>query len=189
MRKRSPEQEARRTSLIVLFMLFEEPRSGYDIRTLIEKWRVDEYIPVSSTTVYRALARIEKQGYVESSEEKRGNYPTAKIYRITKAGREAYAKLVEKESEFADTAYASNVFLSMATHLSREDRARLAKHWQSEARAKIEDLSRRIDDNSDGGIYGKSYPEWLLLDHERDQLAAEIAWMDKFCRLLETHEA
>ncbi len=185
MRKRNPEQEARRTSLIALFMLIKSPRSGYDIRLLIDKWNLTEYIPVSSTTVYRALARIEKKGYVESYEEKRGKYPVATVYRITEAGREAYKRMVDNEAEFADTAYAANIFLGLATPLGLEVRRNLARKWQEKARTKIQELTDRIEDHTENSIYGKPFPEWLLLDHERHQLTAEVEWMDKFCNSLE----
>jgi len=189
MRKRSPELEARRTSLVALFMLQEEGRSGYEIRRLLEAWRINEYISVSPTTVYRALARLEDDKCVVSSEEKHGNYPTAKIYKITKKGIAEYRRLVQEEADFAGTAYAANIFLGMATYLGRPERATLARNWQKEARKKVEELSRRIEDHSVGATYGKPYPEWLLLDHERHMLEAEIEWMTKFCGMLKARQS
>ena len=61
--------------------------------------------------------------------------------------------------------------------------------WQRSAREKVEALTRRIEDRTKGRTYGKPYPEWLLLDHERHMLTAESEWMDRFIAMLKEKRA
>ncbi len=182
MRKRSPDEEVRRTSLIALFMLKDEPRSGYEIKRLLQEWNVNEYIPVSSTTMYRALARLSSDGYVRSAQKKRGNYPTSTVYQITASGAKLYRQIVHEETKFTSSAYAISLFLGTTGYVSRSERRVIAKKWQDDARAKIKELTDRIENTAQGGIYGKPFPEWLLMDHERHMLAAEIEWLDGYVK-------
>ena len=52
----------------------------------------------------------------------------------------------------------------------------------------VADLDARIKDTTKGPghTYGKPFSEWLLLDHERDMLKAELAWMDKYLEIGKT---
>jgi len=61
--------------------------------------------------------------------------------------------------------------------------------WQEDARNALDELQRRIDDHGGNGIYGKPFAQWLLYDHEKAVLRAEIRWIDKYLKLLEKHES
>ena len=163
-------------------MLKDEARSAYEIKRLLQAWNVHEYIPVSATTVYNALARLADDGYVKSAQKKRGNYPTSTVYQITSSGAALYRQIVHEETKFTSSAYAASLFLGTTAYVSRSERRTIARKWQEDARAKINELTDRIEDTAQGGIYGKPFPEWLLMDHERHMLAAEIEWFDSYMK-------
>lgn len=191
MAKRSPALEARRSELIVLFLLMDTDCSGYEIRTLIREWKIDRYLPVSPTTIYRALERLEQEGCLRGVDRKSGRYPVSRVFSITAQGKRRYREHVVAETSFARTSYSLDAFLGLANFLTREERQQVVRRWQEGARARIAELTARIEDKEPGPghTYGKAYPEWLLLDHERDVLAAELVWMDKFLGLLAESKA
>lgn len=186
MAKRSPVLEARRSELIVLFLLMDSERSGYELRTLIRDWQIERYLPVSPTTIYRALDRLSAEGCVQGVSRKSGRYPVRTVYSITPQGRKRYHEHVLAESEFGRTPYSLDAFLGLATFLTHGERMEVVHLWQTAARERRAELDARIEDKvpGPGRTYGKAYPEWLLLDHERDMLLAEIAWMDKYLGLV-----
>jgi DNA-binding PadR family transcriptional regulator len=186
MAKRSPVLEARRSELIVLFLLMDLDRSGYEIRTLIRTWNIERYLPVSPTTIYRALERLAREGFVCGESRKSGRYPVSTVYAITEKGRQRYKEHILAESLFARTSYSLDSFLGLANFLTHDERQQVVHEWQDAARARVAGLDARIEDKvpGPGHTYGKAYPEWLLLDHERDMLKAEIAWMDKYVNKL-----
>ena len=186
MPKRSPVLEARRSELIVLFLLMTVDRSGYELRALIREWSIERYLPVSPTTIYRALERLSREGCVTGVSRKSGRYPVSTVYAITGKGRERYKEHIFAESAFARTSYSLDSFLGLANYLTHEERRQVVHGWQETARARWDELNERIEDKvpGPGHTYGKAYPEWLLLDHERDMLQAEIAWMDKYINAL-----
>src|SRR5919199_3408071 len=80
---------ARPRPLIVahlLLLLAEQPRHGYE---LAESLRVSEYEGITTSTVYRELAKLEEDGLVRSfwqSSQVRG--PARHMYELTDAGRD-----------------------------------------------------------------------------------------------------
>jgi DNA-binding PadR family transcriptional regulator len=72
--------------LIVLVLLSEKPRHGYEIIKALEEHSSGVYIP-SPGVVYPALTYVEELGYATAESE--GN---KKLYKITDAGREYLAK-------------------------------------------------------------------------------------------------
>jgi DNA-binding PadR family transcriptional regulator len=180
MAKRNPEQEARRSSLIALFCLYEQDLSGYQLRKTLKNWHITNMLPISPSTIYRSLDRLEQEGALSSRLQKNGNYPESKVYGITAKGRKLYRKLLREEAVFAYSSHALSTFVGLATFLSGDERVALVKEWQQAARDAIGELQARIDDHSEGGTYGKPFAEWLLYDHEKHILDAEVAWLEKY---------
>jgi DNA-binding PadR family transcriptional regulator len=182
MSKRSPEQEGQRTALLTLFCLMEQELSGYSLRQQLESWGISEYLPVSPATIYRSLDRLEKQGLLESREEKRGKYPSAKLYRITQAGKQAYTEMMLEQGRFFRSRHASNMLVGLNAYLPLKQKTDLVHTWQAEAKNLLRALEARLKTYSKRP--GKPYAEWLLLDHEMHMLKAEIRWMAKFIQLV-----
>ncbi len=72
--------------LIVLALLSEKPRHGYEIIKAIEEHSSGIYVP-SPGVVYPALTYLEEMGYAASEPE-----GTKRLYRITEAGAEHLKK-------------------------------------------------------------------------------------------------
>ena len=182
MAKRNPAAEAKRSELIVLYLLMEVARSGYQIRALIRDWEIDRYLPVSPTTIYRTLERLAEQGFLGGATLKNGRFPISTMYTISAKGKRHYRKLIMEEACFSRSGYSLTTFLGLAHYLTQPECETLARVWQRAARERIKELDSRINDRTRGigHTYGKTFAEWILLDHERDMLGAEVLWLDKY---------
>jgi transcriptional regulator len=101
MAKSSPEQEWKKGSaeLIVLSLLEDQPRHGYDISKLIQI-RSGGMLRFHVTSLYPLLYRLEEQGlissrWVEKPEQRRRRY-----YSITAAGRKMLRSQRESWKQF-----------------------------------------------------------------------------------------
>lgn len=190
MAKRSPALEAQRSELIILLMLMETKRTGYEIRTLLQAWNIDRYLPVSATTIYRALKRLADEGCLTGKSRQSGRYPVSTVYTITQNGKDKYRELVLAESVFIRTAYSLDAFLGLAAYLDNQERRKIVRDWQAAAVVRIAELDTLIEDkiHGPGRTYGKPFSEWLLIDHERDMLKAEQLWMDKYLEIGQTQQ-
>jgi PadR family transcriptional regulator len=96
-----PDREWKKGSaeLLVLSLLEDQPRHGYDISKLIQT-RSDGALRFHVTSLYPLLHRLEKQGWiagrwVEKAEQRRRRY-----YSLTPRGREALRAKQQSWTDF-----------------------------------------------------------------------------------------
>ena len=80
---------------IILYLLLEEPSYGYEISRQIRKITSEKYI-IKETTLYSAMNRLEKNGFVESFDGNETNGKKRTYYRITEEGRRYYQEKCEE---------------------------------------------------------------------------------------------
>jgi DNA-binding PadR family transcriptional regulator len=79
--------------LILLGLLKEGPKHGYEIRKTIEQV-LSSFANVDSTSIYYPLRRLEKKGLVTKKLGRKGKRPAKFIYKITKEGEEVFERLL-----------------------------------------------------------------------------------------------
>jgi DNA-binding PadR family transcriptional regulator len=71
----------------LLGLLFQEPRHGYDLKAAFEGLLSDTW-PLNIGQVYTTLARLERDGLVQSKVVPQDLLPDRKVYELTEAGKE-----------------------------------------------------------------------------------------------------
>ena len=79
------------TELLILALLDEQRRHGYEISQLIEE-RSNGTITFHTASLYPTLYRLETQGLIEGRWVERAGQRRRRYYRLTRAGRQALAK-------------------------------------------------------------------------------------------------
>ena len=77
--------------IIILYLLLDTPSYGYEISQNIRRKTNDAYI-IKETTLYSAVTRLERDGYLTSYPGVSENGKRRTYYRITDSGREYYAE-------------------------------------------------------------------------------------------------
>ena len=77
-----------RYDLVLLGLIDEKERSGYDIITEIRVRELDRWAKISTSTVYNRLTTLQKNGSILGRTEKDGNRPERVMYSITEKGKE-----------------------------------------------------------------------------------------------------
>lgn len=87
------ERELKRgsTELLILALLAERQRHGYEINQLIES-RSNGAISFHSASLYPTLYRLEGRGLIEGRWIERAGQRRRRYYRLTRAGRAALAE-------------------------------------------------------------------------------------------------
>ena len=78
--------------LILLGLIRNEPHSAYDLSKMLG---VYELVKISIPAIYKNIKRLQKNGYLKFSIEKKSNMPEKKIYSITKSGEARFFELLE----------------------------------------------------------------------------------------------
>lgn len=84
------------TSLMLLQLLAEKDMYGYEIVKEMES-RSGYALQIKEGTLYPALHKLEKQGYIEAYWKEPDKGPARKYYRMTESGQEI---LLEKTGEW-----------------------------------------------------------------------------------------
>ena len=85
-----------RYDLVLLGLILEKERSGYDIITEISNRELDRWANLSTSTVYNRLTTLEKNECIVGRAERDGNRPERMVFNITDKGREVLRKEVLK---------------------------------------------------------------------------------------------
>jgi DNA-binding PadR family transcriptional regulator len=85
-----------RYDLVLLGLILEHERSGYDIITEIRDRELDRWANLSTSTVYNRLTTLEKNECIVGRTERDGNRPERMVFNITEKGREVLRKEVLK---------------------------------------------------------------------------------------------
>ena len=81
------------SELLILGLLAEEPRHGYEIERVIEERGLRQGIRVGFSSIYSILKQLEKASFVEGQmEASAGKGPARKVYRLSPSGHRALRK-------------------------------------------------------------------------------------------------
>ncbi len=170
---------------MILSVIAEQPRHGYDLKAELEHREVHDWVSVSRPQVYYSLRKLANQGYIAvapRSSESGG--PERQVYAITPAGTHELAHSLGRD-EWATSRPPQPflIWLAMSAHADRATRTRVL-----EARAEfIEDtLTRERQTLVSFGKYdGPMVEEGLMMvELAIAQLEAERDWLKRVRRRL-----
>lgn len=134
-----------KVELVVLGLVAEEPRYGYELLERFRERSMGEWVEVGKASVYQALKRLERRRLVAGRSLEASSGPGRRVYRITTAGR-GELRTALLESAAVASAYESDggVALGFAHLLTAEDgrRALAARGAALEARRAELDAER-----------------------------------------------
>lgn len=80
--------------VLVLGLISEKPRHGYEINREIDSRGYRQWVKASDVAVYKALARLERGGWLVSLTERGGKSPERCVFNLTESGRERLSDLL-----------------------------------------------------------------------------------------------
>jgi len=90
------------TELVLLFLISEVPRYGYNIIKELEK-RTTGYFKVKGGTIYPALQKLETNGLVKSGRRQTTERQARRYYQITEKGQQFLAERLAEWESFSAT--------------------------------------------------------------------------------------
>lgn len=148
------------TRLMVLGLLNESPRHGYEIQKWLEETHTDTWANVLPGSIYHALQQLQKEGLVQIHETLQTGYRLKAVYAITDAGRSEFKQLLREALQqppraFPAEFYTALVFLSELPH--------------QEVRTAVEALIPKLEREIESWAYGEAVKNDLhpLPEHVR----------------------
>lgn len=168
-----------KTRYAILGMLLEEPRSGYEIKSLMERstayfWRE------SDSTIYPMLKRLAQEGKVQLAEVVHRGKRKREIFAITEAGKEEFRAWLE--SSTGPEVRRSEFLLKLFFATAESDQRRLLLEELESAQKTYEEFKRieerlaGLPDSPEKAVRLKS------LRHGMAHLALDIEWFEEEVR-------
>jgi|SRR5271157_2223404 len=104
----------------ILGFLNYHPYSGYDLKKIFDN-SVQHFWPADQSQIYRTLARLTGQGWVEMEKVAQEDHPDRKVYSITGAGRAELLKWLASPPPPEEPRSASLIQVFFAGQLSDEE--------------------------------------------------------------------
>lgn len=165
---------------VILGLLAEEPLYGYD---LLERFRARSmgfWVEVGKASVYQALRRLEREGFIGGRAQEGHEGPDRRVYRITRAGRtRLFAGLAERAAELEPYETAGGLALGFAHLLSASDARRAVDAREAAVRDLIDAV--RTERSRIAGERGAAASvSQAMLDRQEAFARAELAWIKGF---------
>lgn len=163
-----------KTDLMLLGMLMRQPMHGYELVDQLGGPYMSVWVKMGRASVYYALNRLDRAGYVSRHSERHGGKPERTVYSITDEGRrEFYSEVEVALGELPVSMENFDIALFYANQLEptiadNRMRARLTSLQQA-----LSLLEKTLEDaRADGDT-----PLTLVLDRRRALLDAEIQYV------------
>ncbi len=136
---------------MLLGFLMAGSRTGYELKKAFSL-SFSFFSGLSYGSIYPALKKMEKQGWVTMRVEMQDGSPNRKVYTITEAGREAFMRELRAPFEMGNPKNPFLTRLFFFSHLSAEDRhAAAGKHLEDvrQARENLKAIQPQIEGRVD----------------------------------------
>ncbi len=168
------------SELLVLGLVAEMPRHGYDLEHIIAERAMREWTQIGFSSIYYLLNKLEKKGLVEA--EMPASAKAKKIYKMTAAGEEALVNQTLAALKTIRPTYSS--LLMGMIHWSVLTRDQALEALQKRKEALAQELKRFEDIHFDQ----QPLPDYVdtMFDFSIGQLRAEAVWLDKTLAYMKT---
>jgi len=165
----------------ILGFLNYRPLSGYDLKKVFDR-SVRHFWPADQSQIYRTLARLAEQEYVEPEIFRGLDRPDRKEYRITPAGREALRVWLRSPLPAHDTRIAELIQVFFAGQLSDTQVLALFDRMAAAARANLavyDQIPQPAEaDAQAGGLQRERFFWQLTLEYGITAARMDLEWLE-----------
>jgi DNA-binding PadR family transcriptional regulator len=156
----------------LLGLLTEKPLSGYDLSKTIEESQ-DLFWKASTSQIYRELAKLSDDGYVEVSIEQQEGRPNKKVYYSTDGGKSAFHTWLMEQSDANINRVEFLIRTFFFDKLPAEEAVEIILGWRRQHEEKLRELEVYISDVLEDGdkltpgrlsifSFGAGYYRWFI---------------------------
>jgi len=162
--------------LVLLHLLIEKPRHGYEIEEVIEQRGMRDWTAIGFSSIYYLLNKLEKAGLVEKNLREIGRGPARKVFRITPIGVEQLREgALESLLRFRGSHQSFLLGLANLPVLSPEEALKaIGRHRDG--------LENHRDFVSSRAESQRPLPDLVeaLFDYSLTMMNARLSWLDTF---------
>ncbi|MCS6906919.1 MAG: helix-turn-helix transcriptional regulator [Anaerolineales bacterium] len=162
--------------LLLLGILKQSEMHGYQLYDFIER-NLAVCTDLKKASAYFLLNKMEKEGYIQAVEQRVGNRPPRKVYRLTASGEQLFEQLlVENLAQYTPPVFSDDIGIAFLDQLPAERALALLRKRFQTMQLRLRELEN---------IPPHPGATALLIQHQIHHLQSEIAWLGKLIASLE----
>ncbi len=156
--------------LLLLGLLRQHEMHGYELHSFIEN-AMSTCVDLKKPTAYLLLDNMATRGWITVTEQRAGNRPPRKVYRLTEQGEAEFQRLLRQNlSSVVAVKFGGDVGLAFVDALQRAEAIGLLTQRQQALQAQLAEFKTVP-------LHAGSFQ--FVIDHQVHYLASELAWVDK----------
>jgi DNA-binding PadR family transcriptional regulator len=175
------------TDLLLLGLLIDRPRHGYELYQQIQAEGIDRWYSISPASIYYSLGKLRDQGLVTETRQQGRHSSRKAIYRLNEAGRAVFFEAMEDHLATREEAYLE---YDLAVYLLNKLPVQRAMPHLAMRQAFLAEQIRDVQASlAAEGSDDDSPLKLAILDHKLRYLEMERAWLADLVREIEKDEA
>ena len=162
--------------LVLLGLLYEEDRYGYEIEAVIEERRMRNWTKIGFSSIYNSLNNLEKKGWIGSRHEEKHGSPARKVYFIHDDYRETVRETIKKSLHSPRRVYSEfSIGLAFSHFLSMEEVVDCLVQYRSNLESRKQAILESYEEQPAAHhlIHVKA-----LFTHPLKLIEAEVEWIN-----------
>ncbi len=172
------------TELVILGLLKRQPAHGYELLRFVRLRRMSEYIRLTPSGMYKALARLEEQGCITAQAEREGHRPERQTYAVTPRGEARLQELLldhlHATPDSVDPLNAALAFGELASRRALVQELRRRREIVAGEQEEADHLLEKTPVPLEQTLFLR-----LVVDRWAEHLGAELRWLGKAIAHLE----
>ncbi len=164
--------------LVILGLLRKRPRHGYELKSRLLELG---FARVSFGSLYPALRRLEKQGFIEALRQS----GRRKAYRLTPAGEGELTRILDSSDDDEDRLF--NMRLAFFQYLEPAARLRTLKRRRNHLVTRLRTAQTALQREMTSGPV--DYYTTALLQHNIATTESGISWLDRLIAYARTEQS
>lgn len=168
--------------LVILHLLAEKPRHGYEIEEVIEERGMREWTAIGFSSIYYLLNKLERAGLVEKSAAEADRGPSRNVFNLTRAGYQALHQgaITSLAGHRGDYQTLMMGLANLPILSQQEALSALIEHREG-LDGRRQHITQRIEDQQPvPGIVQ------VLFDYSFTMIDARLAWLNAFIEQIES---
>lgn len=173
--------------IILLALLYEEDRYGYEIESVVEERKMRNWTKIGFSSIYNSLKNLEKKGWIDSRYEEEYGSPARKVYFINDGFRETVRETIKKVLHSPQRVYSEfSIGLAFSHFLTKEEvYESLIKYRKSLEKRRQVILSNYTEQQP---LVQNTIHIKALFTHPLKLIDAEVGWINDLINEIKENE-
>jgi DNA-binding PadR family transcriptional regulator len=162
--------------IILLALLYEEDRYGYEIESIIEDRNMRNWTKIGFSSIYNSLKNLEKKGFIGSRYEEEYGSPARKVYFVNDTAKEFVRETIKSILHSPRRVYSDfSIGMAFSHFLTEEEVYQCLIKYRESLEKRQEEILQNYTKEPE--IKNKIHLK-ALFTHPLKLIEAEIEWIN-----------